>query len=334
MRIVFFDTDKEEEKYLKEKLRGLKGEIKFYDKVFEKKDIKKIKDAEIFVGFIDSEIMGDVLGKLGKLKYIATMSTGYDHIDIKACKKNGIRVSNVPNYGENTVAEHAFGLIFTLARKLHKAIERTRKDDFSLEGLEGIDLKGKTLGVIGPGSIGQHVIQIGKGLEMNILVCGRHIDTKLEKKFGCKFVPLNGLLKKSDIISIHVPLTPKTKHMINMKNVKMIKKGAYLVNTARGEIVDTKALKWALDKGILAGAGLDVLEGEDYIKEEKELLKKKLTERELKTLKRNHLLLKKRNVVVTPHMAFYTKGALDRVLDTTAENVKGFIRGKVKNRVV
>jgi D-lactate dehydrogenase len=261
------------------------------------------------------------------------MSTGFDHIDIEECKRRKIKVSNVPFYGENTVAEHAFGLILTLSRKIHQAIERTKRDDFSVDGLMGFDLKGKTLGVIGPGHIGQNVIRMAKGFEMNVIAFSPFKDMKIARKLGFKYVSLNRLLKSSDIITIHAPLVPGTKHLINMKNVKMIKKGAYLVNTARGGIVETEALKYALDRKILAGAALDVLEGEQDIKEEKELIHKKMTEQEWQTLIRNHLIVKDKNVVVTPHSAFYSKEAVERIVDTTLENIKGFLKGKNVNSV-
>lgn len=333
MKIAFFEVEKEEQKYIKSKLK--KHKLKFFEDNLDEKNIKSVKDSEILVVFVNSEVNKEVLDKFSNLKYVATMSTGFDHIDLEECKKRKINVSNVPRYGMNTVAEFTFGLILAVVRNIHKGIENTRKNNFDIEeDLEGFDLKGKTLGVIGPGSIGQHVIQYAKGFDMNVITYGRHRNRKLEKKFNCKFVPFNSLLKKSDIITIHVPLTKGTTRMINMKNIRKIKKGAFIINAARGEIIDTTALLYGLDKKIIRGAALDVLEGEGDIKEEKELIKKKMKQRDLKILKENHKLLKQHNVIVTPHIAFYTSEALQRIIDTTLENINSFFKGKVINNVI
>jgi D-lactate dehydrogenase len=333
MKIAFFELKKWEQDYIKEKLKGHK--LIFYERKLSKRDLQNIKDVNVLAVFIYSELKKDILEKLPKLKLTTTMSTGYDHIDLETCKKRNIRVCNVPYYGENTVAEHTFGLILSLSKKLPQAIERTKQDDFTLKGLMGFDLKGKTLGVIGPGHIGQHVIKIAKGFDMKVIAYGRHPDKKLAKKLGFKYVSFNYLLKNSDIITIHVPLTKGTYHMINMDNIKLIKKGAYIVNTARGPIIDTTALIYGLDHGILAGAALDVLEGECDIQEERQLLHKDFLKKcDWQTLIENHVLLKEKNVIVTPHSAFYTKEALQRILDTTVKNIKSFMKGRVMNKVI
>tara|TARA_Y100000310_G_scaffold79304_3_gene76012 strand:+ start:6381 stop:7376 length:996 start_codon:yes stop_codon:yes gene_type:complete len=317
MKLTFFELEAWQKKYLKEKLK--KHQVKFVDDELTIKNAVKAKDAEGIGVFIYSEVTKEVLDKLPKLKFVVTMSTGFDHIDVKECKKRKIRVSNVPYYGENTVAEHAIGLMIALGKNLPQAVARTRKGNFDLEGLEGIDMKGKVLGVVGSGNIGQHVIQIAKAMEMEVVVVNRSRDNELAKKLGFRYVSLNSLLKKSDIISLHLPLTSKTRHLISMKNVRSIKKGAYIINTARGGLIQTKALIYGLDKRIIHGAALDVLEGEDELKEER--LHKKLTRAEKRVLRQNHLLLKDKDVLITPHSAFYTREALVRILDRTVENV-------------
>ena len=163
LKIAFFETEEWEKPYLKEKLKGYN--ILFFNDTINKVNINKIKDVDIVSVFIYSKLNGAAINKLKNLKLIATRSTGFDHIDLKECKKRNIVVCNVPNYGENTVAEHTLALILNLTRRIHKAWERTRRLDFSQEGLRGIDLKGKTLGVIGVGSIGQHVIGWLKALK-------------------------------------------------------------------------------------------------------------------------------------------------------------------------
>ena len=333
-KIAFFELEDWKREYVKKHLK-LKGyKIEFFDKEIGDESIRKTKDAEIIAPFVYSECTNTVLRKLPKLKYIATMSTGYDHIDLATCKKAGIKVSNVPSYGSNTVAEHAFGLILTLSRKLHEAINRTEHDNFSLDGLRGFDLRGKTIGVVGTGKIGSHVIRMANGFEMKVIAYDPHPKKEVAKQLGFKYTSFNELLKKSDIITLHVPLTPETKHMISKKNINKIKRGAYLINTARGDIVETEALFQALNSGILAGAGLDVLEGEDDLKDEAQLLHEKyLRSREVKDFIENHLMIKKENVIVTAHNAFNTKEALQRILDTTIENIQAFVRGKPINLV-
>ncbi|MBI2148534.1 hydroxyacid dehydrogenase [Candidatus Woesearchaeota archaeon] len=325
MKIAFFEIEKWEEDYLKEKLK--KHKLFFSKKELSKSNVKEFNDCNAICMFIYSKIDKIILDNLPNLKLICTMSTGFDHIDIEECKKRKITLCNVPFYGENTVAEHTFTLILALSRRLIDSVERVKQNDFDLKGLRGFDLKDKTIGIIGPGHIGQHVIRIAKGFEMNVIAYAKKIDKNLSKKLGFKYVSFEKLLKDSDIISIHCPLNKETEHMINMKNIKLMKKGAYLINTARGGIIETKALVYALDNKILAGAGLDVLEDEVYIKEEKQLLHEKfVSEYDWKIFLENHLLLKEKNVIVTPHNAFNSKEALLRIIDTTLENINGFIK--------
>jgi D-lactate dehydrogenase len=330
MKIGVFETKGWQKEYLAEKLK--KHKLVFVKGDLNKGNVKKVKDCSGIVVFIGSEVNREILDEIKGLKFIVTMSTGFNHIDLEECKKRKIKVSNVPFYGENTVAEHTFALILALSRKVDQAIDRTRLNDFSIDGLQGFDLKGKTLGVIGVGHIGSHVVKMAKGFEMKVIGFSPKKDGKLARKLGFRYVSFDSLLKNADIITIHCPLNEHTRGMININNMKKIKRGAYLVNTARGEIVDTTALLYALDKGILAGAALDVLEGEEDVKEE-ELLHKSLNERDMKVLIENHVLLKEKNVIVTPHIAFYTREALQRILDTTLENVKSLVSGKGKNRV-
>ena len=310
--------------------------LKFFKETLNEKNAAKAKDAEIISVFVDSNINQRLIDKLPKLKFIATRSTGFDHIDIAYCKKKGIIVSNVPTYGENTVAEHAFALILTLSRKLYPSIERTHEQhSFETDhSLMGFDLKGKTLGVIGCGHIGKHVVRIGTGFEMNVLVFEPHPDKKLAKRFGFKYTNINNLLKKSDIITLHVPYNNKTHHLINEKAIKKMKHGVIIINTSRGSVVDTNSLVEGLKNKKIAGAGLDVIEEEDCIKEERELLKENLERAcNLKTLLENHILMEMDNVIITPHNAFNSKEALQRILNITLENIIAFAKKKPLNKV-
>lgn len=173
---------------------------------------------------------------------------------------------------------------------------------------------------------------MAKGFEMNVVCYSKENLSKLSKDLGFLIVSFPELLKRSDIITFHVPLTKETKHMISMKNVNKIKKRAYIINTARGGIIETAALSYGLENGIIEGAGLDVLEGEDDMREHKSLLHNH-NKKAMDNFVRNHLLLKEKNVVITPHSAFYTKEALQRILDTTIENIKSFSKGKVVNSI-
>ncbi len=298
---------------------------------------KEIKDTTILSPFINSKIDKSVIDSLPNLKYITTRSTGFDHIDIEYAKSKGIPVSNVPTYGENTVAEHTFALILSIARNLKKAHFKASEGDFLIKGLMGFDLRGKTIGVVGTGHIGLRVIKMAVGFSMNVLAFDPTQNTFLSEVLGFKYVDFETLLKESDIITLHAPYNKKTHHLINENNINLIKKGAILINTARGSLVDTIALTKALDDGILAGAGLDVLEGEEIILEEKQLLlrrKKELYDpQKLQLTLRNCFLLQRENVVFTPHIGFYSKEAIKRILDTTIYNVINFINATYVNNV-
>ena len=332
MKIAFFETEAWEKEYINRQLGGF--EVSFFDQPILAQNLGQIKDVQIVSAFIDSQITKEILDGLPELKMIATRSTGFDHIDMQACNAKNIIVCNVPYYGENTVAEHTFALILDLSRKIYSSIEQVKKEGFSIEGLMGFDLKDKTIGVVGMGHIGQHVARIAKGFEMNVLGYDSRQDKKLAKTLGFTYVSLEDLLKNSDIITLHLPYNEHTHHLINSGNINLIKKGAHLINTARGGIIETDALVRALHDGILAGAGLDVLEEECFIKEERQLLSKGFPQTcNLKTMLQNHVLMEQKNVIITPHNAFNSKEAVERILQTTVENIQAFIKRKPVNIV-
>ncbi len=331
MRIAFFEVENWEEKYLKKKLNG--HILKFSNGKLNLENAPQIKDFDAVSVFIYSKIDEQIIRKIPNLKLITTRSTGFDHIDTEACKKKGITVCNVPSYGENTVAEHTFALILSLSRNICKACIRRFEQNFSIEGLEGFDLKGKTIGVIGTGQIGLHVIRIAKGFGMNVVAYDVRQNKLLSEVLGFEYVSLENLLGRSDVITLHLPYIKATHHLLNKDAFKLVKKGAILINTARGSIVDTEALIDALDQKILSGAGLDVFEGEEVIKEEKQLLYDPKNLEVLASLVKDHILLSKDNVVFTPHIAFYSKEALERILEATVENVADFVSGNPQNVV-
>ncbi len=332
MKVAFFEV----EKWEKERFRGRLRQV---DPVFFGDTVQEVspggfKDAEGLCIFIYSHLTKDVIASLPSLKLIATRSTGFDHIDVEACRKRKITVVNVPYYGENTVAEHTFGLILSLARNIHRAYMRTIHQDFSLEDLQGFDLKGKTIGVIGAGRIGLHVIRIARGFGMEALAYDVRRDRFIAEILGFRYVPMDELLASSDVISLHAPYNESTHHIIDRDTLARVKRGALLINTARGALVDTEALLWALDEGVLRGAGLDVLEGEELMMEEGYVLRKEYSTDILRTFVRNQMLLRREDVVVTPHNAFNSKEAAMRIIETTAENIERFIAGRPQNVVV
>jgi D-lactate dehydrogenase len=291
-------------------------------------------DAEIVSTFIYSDLGKPVVSQLDDLQMIATRSTGYDHIAVDYCREHDIVVSNVPSYGDNTVAEHVFGLLLAISHNLVEAIDRTRRGDFSLEGLRGFDLQGKTLGVIGTGSIGRYVIEIAQGFRMPVVAFDVKPDDELAARLNFCYVGMNELLSTADIITLHVPANEKTRHLLSDDEFAKMKDGVVLINTARGGIVDIQALVRAIADGKVGAVGLDVLPEEPTIREEAELLRTIFREKhDVETLLANHILLRLRNVIITPHSAFYTIEALQRILSTSLENIEAFIRGQNQNVV-
>ncbi len=331
MRIAFFEMHDWEIPYLSERLP--EHQNSFHPGKVHEADCSALQDVEILSVFIYSKIAARVLESLPRLRLIATRSTGYDHIDLETCRGRGVEVANVPNYGENTVAEHTFALILSLSRHIHKFYIRVSAGNFSQEGLTGFDLKGKTIGVIGVGRIGLHVIKIARGFGMEVLATDVRQDSFLAELMNFRYVPAEYLLSHSDIITLHMPYLPATHHFLNAERMAMIRKGALLINTARGGLVDTAALLAALDNGTLAGAGLDVLEGEQYISEEQEMLRSEQPAEVLRQIVQDQILLRRENVVFTPHNAFNSREALRRILDMTVENIRGFLSGNPLNIV-
>ncbi len=328
-KIAFFDVEGWEEKIVRERFSG--HDLFFTKEKLHEFDAGEKNEFEVVSVFVNSEVTKEAISKFPSLKFIATRSTGYDHVDLEECKRRGIRVAFVPGYGNNTVAEFAFGLLLNLTRKIYGSIDRIKETgEFSYQGFRGVDLKGKTMGIIGTGRIGKEAIKIAKGFGMNVIAFDPRPNENAAAELGFSYRTLEGLLAESDCISIHAPYNETTHHLINVGNVMKIKKGAYLVNTARGGIVETG--------GILAGVGLDVLEEEGEIKDEMKFLREEekgtasslasgKTPDQMKTIIENHVLMRMPNVLVTPHNAFNTQEALERILSTTNENIELFLEG-------
>jgi D-lactate dehydrogenase len=295
--------------------------------------LDELADVEVLSPFIHSRIDSAALDRLPALGLVATRSTGYDHIDLEACRRRGIAVANVPTYGENTVAEHTFALILALSRRLLAAEARGRRGDFDLDGLQGFDLKGKTLGVVGAGHIGLHVIRIGRAFEMEVLVSDPRREELIADVLGFAYVELGELLERSHVVSLHAPAVAETHHMIDSAALARVRPGALLVNTARGSLVDTVALVEALDSGRLGGAALDVFEGEELIREEHQLLVRG-SDPGLRAAFGRRLLAERDDVVMTPHTAFNSIEAVERIATTTARSVAAWLAGRPINLVL
>jgi D-lactate dehydrogenase len=328
-KIVFFEIDDWEKEHLQQAFSD--STLLFTPKKVQEETTSDVFDASIISTFIYSSLTREVLEKFPNLKLIVTRSTGYDHIDFSYCKEKGIVVTNVPSYGAASVAEQTIALILALSRKLIPTIERSRRGNFELEGLRGFDLNGKTLGVIGAGKIGQKVIDVALCFGMKILIYTTHGG---EDKENLRYVAFDELLANSDIVTLHVPYSKETHHIINRENIKKFKKGSLLINTARGQLVETQAILDGLEGGYLQAVGLDVLEEECSLKEERELLTDEfLNSCDLKTQLLNHVLLEREDVLFTSHNAFNTNEALTQILETTEENITGFLHQEPKNVV-
>lgn len=333
-KVVFFEIEDWETDYLKEKLVG--ANLYFSKDKLNKESLPQDKSFDAISVFVRSKLDKEVIGAFPNLKLVTTRSTGFDHIDLGALKEKNIKVGYVPGYGDNTVAEFTFGLILSLSRKIYESFDRIRETgSFSLEGLRGFDLKGKTIGIVGTGRIGCEMIKIANGFGMNVVAYDAFPKEELCQQLGFKYVPFDELLMTCDVVSLHVPYNKKTHHLINSQNIGKFKKGALLINTSRGAVVETDALIKALSDGVLGGAGLDVLEEEGAIQDEKELvLYGHPEEHNLKIVLADHVLIDMPNVIITPHNAFNTKEALQRILDTDILNIKSFLeKGEVKYAV-
>lgn len=324
MKTVFFEIEDWERPLLVGRCRNLDYSVTAAPLTAD--NAHEYKDAEIISAFIYSRLDAETLRQMPALRMVATRSTGTDHIDMDYCFENKITVANVPGYGSHTVAEHVFALILALSRHLREALQQTREGRFNLSGLCGFDLYGKTIGIIGTGDIGMRTAEIARGFGMHVLGHDIHPDMQAAKQVGFTYTALDRLLAQSDIVSLHVPSTPSTRSMISAREFGLMKNGAYLVNTARGPVIDVKALLHALHDGTLAGAALDVLPDEPPIREEAELLRANFSRQQNpETILVDHALLHHPKVIVTPHCAFYTREAVERILSRSVDSILAFL---------
>lgn len=318
MKIAFYDTKPYDRTWYGRLAEEFGHEILFFDTKMSETTAKLADGCQVICTFVNDIVNKAVIDQLvaqgGKL--LLLRCAGYDSVDLKAASGR-LTVMRVPSYSPAAVAEFAAALLLDVNRKLHRAYTRTREFNFSLNGLMGITLQGRTAGVIGTGKIGKSMIQILKGFGMHILA----YDLFPDEESGLEYVPLETLMRKSDVITLHCPLSKETKHIINSKSIQMMHDGVILINTSRGGLVDTSALLEGLKVSKFAGVGLDVYEEEEnYFYED--LSNEVIDNDQLIRL------LAYPNVILTSHQAFFTYEAIAAIAETTMENLKAFVEGK------
>lgn len=327
MKIAFFSTQSYDREYFTRYNSG--HELLFLEAPLNEQTVALAADCGVVCAFVNDALNAAVLKVLAEAgtRLVAMRSAGYNNVDLAAAAANQITVVRVPAYSPHAVAEHAVALILTLNRKTHKAYNRVREGNFSLEKLTGFDLYGKTVGVIGTGKIGQVFCDIMKGFGCRILAFDLIANKEMEAK-GIEYLPLTRLLPQCDIVSLHCPLTDQTRHIINADTIGMMKPGAMLINTSRGALIDTRAVIHALKTGHIKYLGIDVYE------QEEKLFFHNLSEEIIQDddIMR---LMSFPNVLITSHQGFFTDEALSQIAQITLQNINDFEAGKaLVNKVV
>ena len=328
VKILFYDTKEYDKKLFERYNKDYGFEIKYLESKLnnETAPLANGYDAVcIFVNDRAEKETLDILKECG-VKLIVLSCAGYNNVDIKNLPE-GMSVVRVPRYSPYAVAEHAVALLLSVDRKIYKSYQRTKKYNFTLNGLLGFDIHGKTVGVIGTGKIGKVFINIMKGFGTEVLAYDVYPDEKAAQEMGFKYTTLDELYEKSDIISLHCPLTDENTNMINKDSIKKMKKGVVIINTSRGKLINSDDLIDALGKGKIGGLGLDVFdEEEDFFLNDMSNSYYRNTELSV--------LLTMPNVVITSHQAFFTKEALDKIGKVSMDNIKEFFEtGNCENFV-
>lgn len=340
VKVVYFNVDAITKAYYEKNPLKADAETVFFEQspdALSDAEFEKIKNAEVLSVFVSSIDVGEkILRRFPKLKLIAVRSTGYNNIDLDYCRAHGIELVNVPGYGDSTVAEYAIGLLLVLTRKINRAFHDMKKGDVRTADYLGFDLKGRTIGVIGTGAIGRYMIRLAKGFDMEVLAYDPYPNEKTAQEMGFAYVSKDELLEKSDVVSLHCPMTKENYHLLDKNAFKKMKDGVIVLNTARGELIDTEELYKAVNAGKVGGAGLDVLEYETSVIHDDLFLasaKAQGADSLLRSLI-NHRLMQLPNVIVTPHVAFNSIDAVHRILKTANDNIVSFLAGKTVNSVL
>jgi len=318
MRIAIYSTRAYDRQFLEQANVGDAHELVFLESRLETATLATAAGAQAVCAFVNDQLDAPVLHGLHALgvRLLVLRCAGFNHVDLQAAADLGLAVGRVPEYSPHAVAEHTVALVLTLNRKIHRAYARVREGNFALEGLLGFDLHGRTVGVVGTGKIGLCFARIMAGFGCHVLAFDPQVNGEAQA-LGVNYVPLPELLARSDIVSLHCPLTPRTHHLIDAAALAQMKPGAMLVNTSRGAVIDTPATIVALKSGALGCLGLDVYE------EEGDLFFRDLSGAAIRDDVFARLLTFP-NVVVTGHQAFFTEDALRAIADTTFANVNAF----------
>ena len=328
IKIAFFDTKEYDREMFDRYNDEYNYEITYFKTKLNEETAVLASGFDVVCIFVNDNANEQVLKKLKKIgvKLLALRCAGFNNVEISKCPK-GLTVVRVPAYSPYAVAEHTVGLLLALNRKVYKSYQRTKKYNFSLDGLLGFDINGKTVGVIGTGKIGKIFIKIMKGFGANVIAYDVYQDKESAKELGYEYVSLDKLYKQSDIISLHCPLTEENHNIINAKSIAKMKKGVIILNTSRGKLINSKDLVKCLEEGRIGGVGLDVFEDEEeYFLND--MSNSYIRDAELS------ILLSMPNVIITAHQAFFTKEALEKIVTTTYSNIEEFFNtGKCTNSV-
>lgn len=322
MKIAFFSTQLYDRCYFDAANSSCKHEINYYEASLTKDTVHILQDEQAICAFVNDNLCNITIQRLAQkgVKLITLRCAGFNNVDLAACKQYDIRVAHAPAYSPHAIAEHATALLLALNRKIHKAYNRVREGNFSLNGLEGFDLCGKTVGVIGTGNIGKIFCQIMLGFGCNVIAYDITQDENLKQRGVLYTQSLEELYRISDIISLHCSLTDATHHMINLDTLALMKKGIFIINTGRGALIDSKAVIKALKSGHLGALGIDVYEQEEN-----------LFFRDCSTMVIQDDLITRLmtfpNVIITAHQAFFTKEALTAISQMTLQNITSFESG-------
>ena len=323
IKIAFFGSQPYDKTSFEETNKNYDFDLRFYQGNLSINNILLTQGCDVVCIFVNDNANAEVIEQLAKngVKLLALRCAGFNNVDLEAAEKFGVHVVRVPAYSPYAVAEHTVALMLALNRRIPRATWRTRDGNFSLNGLLGFDMHGKTAGIIGTGKIAKILISILKGFGLNILAYDLFPDTKWAEQEGITYVTLDELYKNADIISLHCPLTDDTKYIINDYSIGKMKDGVMIINTGRGQLINTNALIAGLKSKKVGWAGLDVYEEEgEYFYQDKSdrIIDDDVLAR----------LLSFNNVIVTSHQAFFTKEALGNIAHTTLQNVQDFIDGK------
>ena len=327
-KVAVFSSKSYDKTFLNNANQNDKIEFHFFEDTLTEETVEFTQSFDAICIFVNDKADRNIIDKLAEnnISLIALRSAGFNNVDLKAAQENNIRIVRVPAYSPYAVAEHALAMIMTLNRKTHRAFNRVRESNFSLNGLMGFDLHDKTVGVIGTGKIGGIFSRIMLGLASRVIAYDPYQDEDLIKA-GVQYVELEDLFRQSDIISLQCPLTPETHHLINKDALNTMKDGVMLINTSRGGLIDTKALIKTLKHGKIGYLGMDVYEQED------QLFFKDLSDQIIQ----DDLIMRLitfPNVLVTSHQAFFTDTAMKNIAETTVQNILDFIENKeLKNEV-